>query len=384
MQSQVPVTPDLQPYASQWRASKGRLFAHGFDDFRSPYQRDRDRILHSGAFRKLAHKTQVFVFQTGDYYRSRLTHTLEVAQISRTVARALGLDEDLAEAIALGHDLGHPPYGHAGEDALNRARQRHSLSAFDHNVQTLRVMTVLEQRYGDFDGLDLSWETLEGTIKHNGPLSGPSDPFLADLCARRQINPDTWPSLEAQIATISDDMAYCTHDLDDGLRAGLFGFDDLPDLAFLKTRDLPEKRKRFELVRQALGMCVYDLITYSGTQIKQSGVDKVDDVRLLGYSLIQFSPDFWRQLRTLRDFLFARFYRHPEILEARVHCEDMLEKLFDCYMATPSLMGARWAEQAKNNVDLGTCVTDYLAGMTDRYARQCFENLYPGRIDLNL
>ena len=385
----------LASYASDWRQSKGRLYAPSFDQIRSPYQRDRDRILHSGAFRKLAHKTQVFVFQSGDYYRSRLTHTLEVAQISRTLARALGLDEDLAEAIALGHDLGHPPYGHAGEDALTRARARHGLPAFDHNVQTLRVLTLLEERYGDFDGLDLSWETLDGTLKHNGPLrqteEGQTEEsqtkvgqtkecFLAHLCAERAIDLTGQACLEAQVAALADDIAYTSHDLDDGLRAGLFGFEDLPCLPLLTTRDLPAKRKRFELVRQTLGTCVADLVGHSQALLNAAQVQSVQEVRDFGKPLVQFSPALWAQLRQLRAFLHKNLYRHPDILRPRVRCEAMLETLFDRYMAEPSLMRGRWATRAQDaespgTESLGTVVTDYIAGMTDRYAEQAFENL---------
>lgn len=365
----------LAPYATDWRGSKGRLHERGFDKIRSPYQRDRDRILHSGAFRKLAHKTQVFVFQTGDYYRSRLTHTIEVAQISRTIARALGLDEDLAEAIALGHDLGHPPYGHAGEDALSRARQRHGFAPFDHNVQTVRVLCLLEERYGDFDGLDLSWEALDGTLKHNGPLGEVSDPFLLSLAKARGFDLQAFSCLEAQVAALADDIAYTNHDIDDGLRSGIFGFADLPDLPMLKTRDLPDKRKRFELVRQTIGACVYDLVDHSQGLIKQSGVKSPEDVRQQDQALIQFSPAFWRQLKTLRAFLYANLYRHPDILKPRARCEAMLEALFDRYMENPNLMKGRWAKRAKKTGDLGTLITDYIAGMTDRYAEQAFTDL---------
>lgn len=366
---------DLATYATDWRSSKGRLHERGFDKIRSPYQRDRDRILHCGAFRKLAHKTQVFVFQTGDYYRSRLTHTIEVAQISRTIARALGLDEDLAEAIALGHDLGHPPFGHAGEDAISRARLRHGLSQFDHNVQTVRVVTLLEERYGDFDGLDLSWEALDGTLKHNGPLGEISDPFLINLCEDRGIDPQAYSCLEAQVAALADDIAYTNHDLDDGLRSGLFGFDDLPDLPMLKTRDLPGKRKRFELVRQTIGACVYDLVDHSKVLIREAGVETPDQVRGQSEALIRFSPTFWAQLRQVRTFLYASLYRHPDILGPRAECEAMLETLFDRYMAAPDLMSKRWAKKAAAGEGLGTLVTDYIAGMTDRYAEQAFTAL---------
>ena len=365
----------LAPYATDWRQSKGRLYERGFDDFRSPYQRDRDRILHSGAFRKLAHKTQVFVFQTGDYYRSRLTHTIEVGQISRTIARALQLDEDLAEAIALGHDLGHPPYGHAGEDALTRARQRHGFAPFDHNVQTVRVLTVLEERYGDFDGLDLSWEALDGTLKHNGPMADHQNPFLQRLCAQRGIDLSEFACLEAQVAALADDIAYTNHDIDDGLRSGLFDFADLPELPMLKSRDLPAKRKRFELVRQTIGACVYDVVDYSTGLLTTAGLETPDAVRSYGTPLIQFSPDFWAQLRQLRAFLYKNLYRHPDILAPRARCEAMLETLFDQYMDRPDLMRGRWAERAQETDDLATLVTDYIAGMTDRYAEQAFAKL---------
>jgi len=366
---------ELAAYATDWRQSKGRLFERGFDKIRSPFQRDRDRILHSGAFRKLAHKTQVFVFQTGDYYRSRLTHTIEVAQISRTLARALRLDEELAEAIALGHDLGHPPFGHAGEDALSRARQRHGFSAFDHNVQTLRVLTLLEERYGDFDGLDLSWEALDGTLKHNGPLVGEQNPYVQQLAKVRGFDLGAFACLEAQVAALADDIAYTNHDLDDGLRSGLFGFADLPDLPMLKTRDLPEKRKRFELVRQTIGACVYDLVDHSQSLLSAAALASPKDVRAHGAPLIQFSPGFWAQLRQVRAFLYKNLYRHPDILRPRARCEAMLESLFDAYMAAPDLMRGRWAKAAEKTPDLGTLVTDYLAGMTDRYAEQAFNAL---------
>ena len=322
-------------YATHWQESKGRLHEHGFDALRSPYQRDRDRILHSGAFRKLAHKTQVFVFQIGDYYRSRLTHTLEVAQISRTIARALNLDEDLAEAIALGHDLGHPPFGHAGEDAINRARQRHGLLPFNHNIQTVRVVYCLEQRYGDFDGLDLSWETLDGTIKHNGPLIAPQDAFLIQLSKDQNIDLRAYACLEAQVAALADDIAYLNHDLDDGLRSGLFDFGDLPDLPMIKMRDLVPKRKRFELVRHIIGICVDDVVAHSQKILKNSGAASADEVRGFGAALIQFSPDLWAHLQVLRGFLYENLYRHPDILAPRARCEDMIEALFDRYMMAP-------------------------------------------------
>lgn len=369
------LTHPLAPYATDWRQSRGRLHERGFDEIRSPYQRDRDRILHSGAFRKLAHKTQVFVFQTGDYYRSRLTHTMEVAQISRTIARALHLDEDLAEAIALGHDLGHPPFGHAGEDALTRARQTHGISAFDHNVQTVRVVTILEQRYGDFDGLDLSWEALDGTLKHNGPIVGADDPFLLNLCAERDFDLSAYSCLEAQVAAVADDIAYTNHDLDDGLRSGIFSFADLPDLPMLRTRDLEPKRKRFELVRQTIGACVYDLVGHSQRLIDGAGVQSPGDVRAHAKALIQFSPDFWTQLRQVRAFLYANLYRHPDILAPRADCEAMLEALFHAFMNDPSRMKGRWAKAALRTPDLGRLVTDYIAGMTDRYAEQAFKKL---------
>ena len=366
---------ELAAYATDWRSSKGRLHDQGFDAIRSPYQRDRDRILHSGAFRKLAHKTQVFVFQTGDYYRSRLTHTIEVAQISRTIARALSLDEDLAEAIALGHDLGHPPFGHAGEDALSRVRQRHSLSPFDHNVQTLRVVTLLEERYGDFDGLDLSWEILDGTLKHNGPLDEISDPFLQNLCTVRDIDPQAYSCLEAQAAAMADDIAYTAHDLDDGLRSRLFDFSDLPPLPMLKTCNLPAKRKRFELVRQTIRTCVCDLLDYSKRRLQAADVESPDQVRVQGEALIRFSPGLWDQLQCIREMLYENLYRHPDILAPRTRCEEMLEALFDRYMQSPDLMSERWARKAIAGENLGTLVTDYIAGMTDRYAEQAFTKL---------
>ncbi|MGB0718351.1 MAG: dGTP triphosphohydrolase [Alphaproteobacteria bacterium] len=365
----------LAPYATDWQRSKGQLHERNKDEFRSPYQRDRDRILHSGAFRKLAHKTQVFVFQTGDYYRSRLTHTIEVAQITRTIARALRLDEDLAEAIALGHDLGHPPYGHAGEDALSRARQRHGLNAFNHNLQTVRVLELLEERYENFDGLDLSWEALDGTIKHNGPIYEMHDSFLEDMCIARAIDPTKYACLEGQVAAIADDIAYTNHDLDDGLRSTLFDFGDLPDLQMLRHKTLPAKRRRFQLVRQTISACVHDVVHHSRTLLEEAGVRSVDDVMLYERPLIRFSGKFWEQLRELRQFLYINLYRHPDILAPRAKCEAMLETLFDIFMSHPEHMGGRWLAKMDLGADLGTTVTDYIGGMTDRYAQQAFEKL---------
>src|SRR4051794_27718418 len=308
------------PYASNPENGRGRLYPEPESDMRSPFQRDRDRIIHSAAFRRLKHKTQVFVYDEGDHYRTRLTHTLEVAQIARTVARALGLDEDLAEAVALAHDLGHTPFGHVGEEALNDEMRPYG--GFSHNDQTLRILTSLERRYAEFDGLNLCWETLEGTVKHNGPLRGasadrPVPPSIAEYDGLHPLELDTFPGPEAQVAALADDIAYNNHDLDDGLRAGLFTVADLAEVPLVgpvfaevgrRYPGIDDGRQIHEAIRRVIDRMVRDLIDETERRLIQCGVDSTDAVRSLGAPVAAFSDEMRNHDRALKRFLFERMY----------------------------------------------------------------------------
>src|SRR5438270_12605043 len=309
------------PYASNPETSRGRLHPESESDMRSPFQRDRDRIIHSTAFRRLKHKTQVFVYHEGDHHRTRLTHSLEVAQIARTVARALGLDEDLAEAVGLAHDLGHTPFGHAGEEALNA--EMAPFGGFSHNDQTLRILTRLERRYAEFDGLNLTWEALEGTVKHNGPLLGagiekPVPPSIAEYDRQHPLELDPYPGPEAQVAALSDDIAYNNHDIDDGLRAGLFAVADLAEVPLVgpvfaevaqRYAGLDGSRLIHEAIRRLIDRMVRDLVAETRRRLAESGVDSADQIRHLGRPIAAFSKAMGNNDRALKRFLHQRKYR---------------------------------------------------------------------------
>jgi dGTPase len=370
------------PFSSDPTKSRGRLHPETESPTRSPFQRDRDRILHSGAFRKLKHKTQVFVYHEGDYYRTRLTHSLEVAQIARSTARCLELDEDLAEALALAHDLGHTPFGHAGEEALDAAMAPYG--QFRHNDQTLRVVTYLEQRYAEFDGLNLTWETLEGLAKHNGPaLPCPPgerlSPTLAALDGKIDLMLDRQAGPEAQIAAIADGIAYTNHDIDDGVRAGLFGMDDLKGLpvigdivASLEGRypGLERRRLIHESIRRLIDGMVNDLLAESRSRLDALAPKSADDVRVAGEPVIAFSDAMERHDRALRAFLFKRMYRHDEVKQETARARGIVAELFAAFMERPDRLPTEWqsATDATESADLARIVADYIAGMTDRYA----------------
>ncbi|MBV9992258.1 MAG: deoxyguanosinetriphosphate triphosphohydrolase [Alphaproteobacteria bacterium] len=369
---------DLAPFACRWTESRGRLYPEGESRTRSCYQRDRDRIIHSTGFRRLKHKTQVFVQHEGDYYRTRLTHSLEVAQMARSLARVLALDEDLAETLALAHDLGHTPFGHAGEDALNAATA--SIGGFDHNAHALRLVTKLEHRYADFDGLNLTWETLEGLVKHNGPLTAPVSAPIASFDRRWPLELSTWPSLEAQIAALSDDIAYVNHDIDDGLRAGLFAVEDLREapLAGEASRRVVERHGgtlelgRFigEMVRVLMGRLVNDLLAETQRRLAAAGPVDAGAVRGQGHALALFSPDMDAALKALKTFLFAHMYRHPRVMTVMDRAKDVVAQLFAAFSADPSLLPPDWAKAcgAPGDAVTGGVVRDYIAGMTDSFA----------------
>ena len=363
-------------YASTPSDSRGRLVFEKEYDFRSPFQRDRDRIIHASAFRRLKHKTQVFVEHEGDAYRTRLTHTIEVAQVARTMAGALGLDLDLTEAIALAHDLGHTPFGHTGEDAVDALMQPYG--GFDHNAQALKIVTSLERHYAEFDGLNLTWECLEGIAKHNGPVLKPWPFALSDYTARHDLELHTHASAEAQVAALSDDIAYNNHDLHDGLRAGLFTDDDICALPIVGDAyaqvdavypGLAPKRRRHEALRRVFGAMVADVIKTSRGLLE--GITSADQVRSNGVPVVQFSAGLWADLKVIRAFLFKEMYRAPKVVEMRKRVTRVVEDLFPLYMSRPELLPKEWADDlaaATRDVERARLVADYIAGMTDRFA----------------
>ncbi len=364
------------PYAADPAASRGREFGvdrSGARGPRSEFQRDRDRIVHSIAFRRLRSKTQVFIAPDGDHYRTRLTHSLEVAQIGRVIARALGLDEDLTEALCLAHDIGHPPFGHAGEKALAQATERHG--GFDHNAHTLRVLMRLESPYCDHDGLNLTWEMLEGLAKHNGPVTAPTW-ALAELDAFYPLDLTRHPSLEAQVAAQADDIAYDNHDIDDGLRAGYLQLDELLTLDFVadgwraveaQFPRAPYDRRLRELVRSQIGRMVNDVIAHTRQAV--DGIGSVEDVRDAGRALATFSPAVAQEERRLKRFMYERLYHHPEQLATAERARDVVARLFAAYEQDSTLLPAEWQAQLPTEDPHRTRrIADFIAGMTDRYA----------------
>ena len=382
-----PAKPPFQPeravYATDPAQSRGRLHAEPESATRSPFQRDRDRIIHASAFRRLKQKTQVFIAHEGDHYRTRLTHSLEVAQIARSVARTLGLDEDLAEAVALAHDLGHPPFGHSGEDELDACMAE--FGGFDHNAQTLRVLTKLEIRYPAWDGLNLAWETLEGVVKHNGPLVHPNQSFaqlpvaIREYAAQQDLELDTWAGPEAQVAALADDIAYNNHDIDDGLRAHLFRIEDLMALPFVGDifgsvkADYPgidHDRWAAEGVRRLIGARIADLVAETQARAAHFAPGSAADVRALGAPLVAFSDAMKEHEAALRRFLFDRMYRHYRISRVRSQARRVLRELFEIFLSEPELLPDRWRQQTDGRATPQTAriVCDYIAGMTDPYA----------------
>jgi dGTPase len=373
------------PYASDPAQSRGRLHPARTGETRGPrdeYQRDRDRIIHSISFRRLRHKTQVFVAPDGDHFRVRLTHSLEVAQIGRTIARALGLNEDLTEALCLAHDIGHPPFGHAGEDALRVAMA--SVGGFDHNAHTLRTLTRLETPYPDFEGLNLSWETLEGLAKHNGPVANP--PWaLAEVDAAFPLDLPSWPSLEAQVAAVADDIAYDNHDIDDGIRAGLLSLDEVLEVPLVaegweKVRerwpDVPPARLTGELIREQIGRMVNDVIAEASRRIAIARPEDVGEVRVMDQALVDFSRGMSSEERALKRFMYTRLYRHPRQIDISERASAVISGLAEAYFADPDLMPDHWRRSLPDQEPLRTRhIGDFIAGMTDRYALARYREL---------
>ncbi len=385
----------LAPYAAQHSTSKGRLLTVkaadaeiGNHDPRTAFQRDRDRIIHCSAFRRLKHKTQVFIYHEGDYFRTRLTHSLEVAQITRAICRQLRLDDDLAEAIALAHDLGHTPFGHAGETELNQAM--HDVGGFDHNEQTIRILTKLEHCYAEFDGLNLTWETLEGIAKHNGPVTD-IRPSIAALDAAFSLNLNSYASLEAQVAALSDDIAYLAHDCDDGIRAGLLNPREMQDLplvgGILKTLDaqygaIETSRLVHELTRRLISLAVSDLVDESKRRLAEHAPKSADDVRAAHQALIGFSDGMAKDLETVKAYLFTHVYRHYKVNRMTSKAKRVMRQLYELFMEQTNTLPQDW--QMVDGTPIGDLshadrarhIADYLASMTDRYAMMEHERLF--------
>ncbi len=384
----VPGPMPLAPFATWVTGSRGRFYPEEESATRTCYSRDRDRIIHSTAFRRLKHKTQVFVEHEGDYYRTRLTHSLEVAQLARSLARSLKADEDLAETIALSHDLGHTPFGHAGEDAL--AAVTADIGGFDHNAHALRLVTKLEHRYADFDGLNLTWETLEGLVKHNGPIAPPAPGPIADFDARWTLELSRWPGIEAQIAALADDIAYVNHDIDDGLRAKLFSVGDIqnaplagPHAKAVSARYGELELSRFigEMIRTLMSALLDDLRAETGARLDKARPGSAEAVRALPYALVALSGPMQAELKALKKFLFTHMYQHPRVIASMTRAQAVITDLFEAFVADPTLLPPDWARLCGQG-GAGGVVRDYIAGMTDTYALAEYARVFRNEIQL--
>jgi dGTPase len=388
-------------YACDPERSRGRLFVEPPSKTRSPFRRDCDRVIHSTAFRRLKHKTQVFVFHEGDHYRTRLTHSLEVAQIARALARQLGLDEDLTETLALAHDLGHPPFGHAGERALDKCLQAHG--GFDHNAQTLQLVTSLEHRYPEFDGLNLTWEALEGIVKHNGPLTdrggapvggkGGIPVGIADFNRKLDLELWSFASLEAQVAAFADDIAYDAHDIDDGLRAGLFAVDDLKVMPLTAAiiaeigahyPGLDDVRRAAELVRELISYLIGAVVTETQKRLEAAKPQSAHDVRLYHQPMVAFPASVAQEEAAIKAFLWQRMYRHARVMRVMGEAEGILFDLFARYQASPGDLPAEWVEgsERENEGERARRIGNFIAGMTDRFALMEHQRLFDSTPDL--
>lgn len=383
------------PYASDPAKSRGRLHPEPESPPRTPFQRDRDRIIHSSAFRRLKYKTQVFVYHEGDHYRTRLTHSIEVAQIARSISRVLGLDEDLSEALALAHDLGHPPFGHAGEDALVQCMAHYD--GFDHNAQSLKLVVQLEQRYAAFDGLNLTWESLEGLVKHNGPLTGlyaspknrqrPLPVAIADYVAQHDLEIGTFAGPEAQVAALSDDIAYNNHDIDDGLKAGLFTIEDLQAVPFVwrvfrevmdRHPGLDRNRLVHEAVRRLISLMIDDVLAETRRRAAEEKPQSAADVRAMNRPMVSFSDEMAMNEAGLKRFLYERMYRHYKVNRMMIKARRVVADLFTLFITEPNVMPPEWSRLAREAKQKQTAraVCDYIAGMTDRFALQEHRRLF--------
>ncbi|MEP2782691.1 MAG: deoxyguanosinetriphosphate triphosphohydrolase [Pseudoruegeria sp.] len=370
----------LSKFACDPHQSRGRLYPEEESAHRSCFQRDRDRIIHASAFRRLKHKTQVFIEHEGDYFRTRLTHSIEVAQVARTMANTLGLNQELTEAVALAHDLGHTPFGHTGEDAMHDLMDPYG--GFDHNAQALRIVTSLERHYAEWDGLNLTWETLEGIAKHNGPVTGTLPYALTDYDVKHDLELHTYASTEAQVAALSDDIAYNNHDLHDGLRAELFSTDELAEMPILQDcfsevdklyPGLNYYRRRHEALRRFFGVLVTDVLAVTQNNLAELDPQSPRDIRMAGRQIVAFSEPLWQDLKVIRQFLFTRMYRAPSVVEMREKVTRVVRELFPYYMSQPDQLPKQWRKdvaEIDSEIALARIVADYIAGMTDRFALQ--------------
>jgi len=381
----------LATYAINSDKSAGRLFKEQFESCRFPFLKDRERIIHSSAFRRLEYKTQVFVNHAGDHYRTRLTHTLEVAQVTKHISYELGINSDLAETIALCHDIGHPPFGHAGEDGLNEAAKE--FGGFDHNVQTMKVLTHLEQRYAEFDGLNLSWETLEGAVKHNGPIIGKHSKYevvpkeIQELSDKFDLRLDSFASLEAQVAGIADDIAYCNHDIDDGIRASTITLEELRSIELIdriyqgvQSAYPKESKARIlnETIRRIVKEMISDLVSETSKLIKNNNIKSVEDIRNLGEPLARFSRDMNQTKNDLKKFLMEKVYRDYRVNRMTIKARQIVSELFDILMEQPDCLPNDWYAKVKGKSSKvkATVIIDYIAGMTDRFAIEEHRKLF--------
>lgn len=379
----------LAAYACRPDQSKGRIYAEEESQTRTPFQRDRDRIIHASAFRRLKYKTQVFVYHEGDHYRTRLSHTLEVSQIARSLARALLVNEDLAEGVALAHDLGHTPFAHTGEEVLEKCMEPYE--GFEHNDQSLRVLTKLERKYHRWPGLNLTWETLEGVVKHNGPVTGHRPVTLTEVQKQTDLLLDTFASVEAQCAAISDDIAYNNHDVEDGLRAGMFTLKDLESVTLLRDvihdvkRRYPDITEHYlvqESIREMIGSMVKDVMAESTARIQKLQPQSPDDIRHAGRQVVAFSEEMFDKVDELRSFLWSRMYRHYTVMRVRNKVERIVSDLFNAFMEKHTLLPDHWQRRVEeaggmiNDTARARIVCDYIAGMTDRYAIREHERLF--------
>ena len=379
----------LAPYACIPEQTKGRLYAEEESGTRTPFQRDRDRIIHTSAFRRLKDKTQVFVYHEGDHYRTRLSHTIEVSQIARSLARSLMVNEDLAEAVALSHDLGHTPFAHTGEDVLAECMKPYG--GFEHNDQSLRVLTRLERKYHRWPGLNLSWETLEGVVKHNGPVEGPLPVTLSDVQKQTDLRLNTFASVEAQCAALADDIAYNNHDVEDGLRAGMFSLEDLQKVELLKNvsadikRRYPDIAEHYlvqETIREMIGAMVQDVLAESRRRLQSIRAGSPDDIRMAKTAVVGFSTHMNEQVEELRSFLFDRMYHHYTVMRMRSKAERVLNDLFHAFFDRYNLLPDHWQRRVEEaggtleDMPRARIVCDYIAGMTDRYAIREHERLF--------
>ena len=371
---------NLSNLASSPNNSKGRLIKEEYSLTRSEFQRDRDRIIHSAAFRRLKHKTQVFVTHEGDHYRTRLTHSLEVSQIARSICRIFNLNEDLAETLALAHDIGHPPFGHAGEAALSNSMDGHG--GFDHNDQAIRVVHILEKKYFEFDGLNLTWETLEGLVKHNGPVKDNIPQTISDLNYQFNLSLDEYASLEAQIAAIADDIAYNNHDVDDGLRAGFFTYQELKDLPLIGNivREFPKnfenrdiQRINNEITRRSTAQMVNDVLLNIANNIENHGIENIEDVRKHDSAIASFTVKMQTDVDTIREFLSDRMYNHEKVRNMSKNAGRTISALYDLLIEDKDLIYSKLKIKKDDKISKPRRVCDFIAGMTDNYAQSIYQ-----------